>query len=595
MKLNSTKTYRKDIDGLRAVAVIAVIIFHFGSLPNGYLGVDIFFVISGYLITGIIYREINDNRFSIVNFYLRRTRRIIPLSLFIILVSLSIGIVVMLPDDMENLAQSVMATNFFSNNILQAITTKNYWNVANEFKPLIHTWSLGVEEQYYLLYPLLFLLVGKRHRRLLLPILIILTIISLILYFLSFKEHEKFYFIPFRFFELSLGGIAVIYLNHKLIVHRFSAIFVFGLVVILCIDLSFIPRQWLLLITVMLTLGVLVSSNDVSKISSFVLENKILVSIGLISFSLYMWHQVLLSYARYFVVQKLKTVDLLYISVLTILFSVTTYYVVERPFRDKERIKPSILLSILISLFLVTNISALYIYNNGGVVRDVPELDLKKGQAERGVHAKYNARILEYDKAFSSDSNNLKVLVIGNSFARDWVNVLLESKHKDGIDISYIYDPINHSDFYSRVKGADIIFYSTAKKTVVNKLGIDESKLFVIGTKNFGVNAGYFYNYSGKEYFKQRTLMEDGYLESNNKMKQEWGASYIDYISMIIDKDNTVPIFTPTKMFISQDCRHFTKSGASYFAQLFENELALILDGAIDRKRNRHQSHALGQ
>ena len=162
IKFKNVNSYRNDIDGLRAIAVLAVIIFHFGFLPNGYLGVDVFFVISGYLITGIIYNELNENRFSMINFYLRRTRRIIPLALFISMVSLSIGVATMLPDDLENLAQSVASTNLFSNNILQAITTKNYWDVVNEYKPLMHTWSLGIEEQYYLFYPLLFLLVGKK-------------------------------------------------------------------------------------------------------------------------------------------------------------------------------------------------------------------------------------------------------------------------------------------------------------------------------------------------------------------------------------------------------------------------------------------------
>ncbi len=111
--LTDSRKYRKDIDGLRAIAVLAVIIFHFGHLPNGYLGVDVFFVVSGYLITGIIYQEICKDRFSISNFYLRRTRRIIPLVLFLSLVSMIIGIIIMLPDDLENLAQSIIATNIF--------------------------------------------------------------------------------------------------------------------------------------------------------------------------------------------------------------------------------------------------------------------------------------------------------------------------------------------------------------------------------------------------------------------------------------------------------------------------------------------------
>jgi peptidoglycan/LPS O-acetylase OafA/YrhL len=187
----------------------------------------------------------------------------------------------------------------------------------------------------------------------------------LLLYFSSFKEHEKFYLIPFRFFELSLGGIAAICLQNKLIIHRFSAIFVLGLAFILCINLSFMPSQLLLLVTIILTIGILVSSNEASKISSFILENKITVSIGLISFSLYMWHQVLLSYARYFVKQKLETFDFFYLFVLTVLLSAATYYFVEQPFRDKKRIKTSVLLSVLILFFLVTNLSALYIYEKG--------------------------------------------------------------------------------------------------------------------------------------------------------------------------------------------------------------------------------------
>lgn len=150
------KIYRTDIDGLRAIAVISVILFHLGYLPNGYLGVDIFFVISGYLITGIVFNEVIENRFSILKFYERRIRRIIPLVLFTTFIAFLPGVFFMLPDDLENLCQSIIASNFSMNNILMYITSDNYWDVRNDYKPLMHTWSLGIEEQFYLLYRLFF-------------------------------------------------------------------------------------------------------------------------------------------------------------------------------------------------------------------------------------------------------------------------------------------------------------------------------------------------------------------------------------------------------------------------------------------------------
>jgi peptidoglycan/LPS O-acetylase OafA/YrhL len=110
--------YRNDIDGIRALAVVAVVLFHLGFLPNGFLGVDVFFVISGYLITGIIHRELKDGSFSVLRFYERRLRRIVPLVLVVCLVSLVVGCVLMLPDDLENLCQSIVASNFSANNIL---------------------------------------------------------------------------------------------------------------------------------------------------------------------------------------------------------------------------------------------------------------------------------------------------------------------------------------------------------------------------------------------------------------------------------------------------------------------------------------------
>ncbi len=135
--------YRTDIDGLRAIAVISVILFHLGYLSNGYLGVDVFFVISGYLITGIVFNEVENNKFSILKFYERRIRRIIPLVLFTTSIAFIVGLIFMLPDDLENLCQSVVASNLSANNILMRITSSDYWAIKNDYKPLIQYLEFG--------------------------------------------------------------------------------------------------------------------------------------------------------------------------------------------------------------------------------------------------------------------------------------------------------------------------------------------------------------------------------------------------------------------------------------------------------------------
>jgi len=585
MGLIESKKYRKDIDGIRAIAVLSVILFHFGNLPNGYLGVDIFFVISGYLITGIIFRELSQGTFSITNFYLRRTRRIIPLVSFISLIALIIGIITMLPDDLENLAQSVIATNFFGNNILQVVTTKNYWDVVNEFKPLMHTWSLGIEEQYYLLYPFLFVFIGNKRINWILPILIILTVVSLVLFFLPFSEFYKFYLLPFRFYELSIGGIIAILFKNKLLNHKFSPFLLLILFCILYFDIVALDNSYLIFITIIITSLLLISTNEKTRITSIFLENNITVYLGKISFSLYMWHQILLAFSRYFVWKELSIIHLIIIFILTFIFSTITYYLIEQPFRNKNKINTKILIWSLSSIFLITSIFSFYIYLQAGVLKDIPELDLKKGDAERNMHAAYNDEIYKLDKNFNSTTKT-KILIIGNSFARDWANVLLESKFKNSIEISYIYQPVQHKELQNRVNQANLIFYSTISHQKLKTLNIDTTKVWCVGTKNFGFNNGFFYNHKGDDYCNQRTLMEKGYLESNNQLKKEWKGKYIDLIGLVIDDDLKVPVFTPECKFISQDCRHLTISGAKYFAKLIENKPDFILNTKIKFEDN---------
>jgi|SaaInlV_125m_DNA_1040241.scaffolds.fasta_scaffold00653_11 peptidoglycan/LPS O-acetylase OafA/YrhL len=567
MKLIEKKRYRKDIDGLRAFAVLSVLIFHLGFLPKGFLGVDVFFLISGYLITDILYREISEDTYSVKDFYIRRVRRILPLVSFICFISLLLGILLMLPDDLENLAQSVIATNFFGNNVLQILTTKDYWDVVNEYKPLMHTWSLAVEEQYYFLYPIIFSLFGKHRKNWILPIIIFLTVCSLVVYFLPFEEYLKFYLLPFRFFEMSIGGIAAIYLKGRIIETRLSPLVILMVIGMMIWDIPFLPSDWQLIATVVLTCFLLCIDHSKNLISAALLQNSVVVFIGKISFSLYMWHQLLFAFGRYAFFETIGLEESLLLLMLTFILSITSYFLIEQPFRNKNKFSNKFVISTLIIFFLVTSGLSGYIYVKAGVLKDIPELGIEKNNASRGMHSAYNHRNYKLNQPFKS--NKIKVLVIGDSFARDWINVLKESKYDSLIEVSYIDNPRSNKNLRRISESADIIFYTNMLLSIIRyqELKLDESKLWVVGIKNFGMSSGYFYNYKGDDYCEQTTAMAEGYTDKNKELSSFFGKKYIDLIKLVSDKETQqMPVFTNDCKFISQDCRHLTKSGAIYFA-----------------------------
>lgn len=569
--------YRKDIDGLRAFAVLAVIAFHFGYLPAGYLGVDVFFVISGYLISGILFSELVEQKISLGKFYLRRTRRIIPLVLFVTVVVLLVGFFCMLPDDLENLSASIVATNFFSNNILQIFTTKNYWDIHNEFKPLVHTWSLGIEEQFYLFYPFIFLLLGMRKIKLLVPLLFCLSIISILLFLITNNQLLTFYLIPFRFFELSLGGLAAVHLkqNAKNYYFQSKAVFLFIIMVVLlfCFG-NFLPNTIAVLLTVIVSLGVITSANNQHRISSMLLENKVIVMIGKISFSLYLWHQPVIAFTRYVWGGSFLAKNSFAIFLFIVALSFVSYFLIEQPFRNKEKVKAKALLCFVAFMFLLSTGAALYVYLRSGIVRNVPELDIRNENVERNMHAKYNDRIYKFDKKFTT-ANAIKILVVGNSEARDWANVLMESTLSSQIELSYTEKVEACKDFQSRCDTADFIFVSTIDTLGYNikfkTYNIDSQKVKIISLKSFGKSNGIFYNKKRNEnYCNQRVTIDEKIYTTNENLKKQWRNNYIDLLRLVIDDKQSVNVFTPNCKFISQDCIHFTKNGAVYFAQLLD-------------------------
>lgn len=205
------KMYRQDIDSIKGISIIAVVLFHLGLLKSGYLGVDAFFVINGFFVIPSVVKSIASGDFSYRDYITKRTMRLYPLILCATAVCLLVGYIGMLPDNYENIGQAVVASNFMSENILSAVTTHDYWNVANDYNPLMHLWYVGILFEFYVILPVLLwipkkLFIRQDSIRVIKPTLYILTLLSFVLYVLPFHSN-KFYFLQYRFFELGIGGI----------------------------------------------------------------------------------------------------------------------------------------------------------------------------------------------------------------------------------------------------------------------------------------------------------------------------------------------------------------------------------------------------
>ena len=585
-------TYRKDIDGMRAIAVVSVILFHLGFFPNGYLGVDIFFVISGYLITQIIYKECVKENFTIANFYLRRIRRILPLVLVVCLVAQLVAYFVMLPDDLENLAQSVIATNLFSNNILLLLTSKNYWDVVNEYKPLMHTWSLGVEEQFYVVFPLVFLFLQGKKAKYILGIIISMTLISLMMFLLQPNTEPKFYLIQYRFFELAIGGIGAILLLDRSIDARFKPILLSIIFAVLIFG-SYISPDLRILIVTIASLGILVPSAE-SKFIKLVLENPVSVYLGKISFSLYMWHQLYLAFGRYFVFEHVSIPSAIIVGILIVITSAISYQFIEQPFRNKAKISTKAILVFTASMFILNVGFAFYLYKINGVVRDIPELGLAKDQQFTGnLNFAYNDRINGFNKPFTSVGKK-KILIIGDSFARDWANVMLETSGAEAYEISYFYYANQTIDAQQRMDAADYVFLCNAYRAVdsvqfnqnprrnftglIQTHKLDTAKVYVTGTKNFGANMGIYYNRRHQSNYCNQSANPDAYVYIvNERLKQVWGDRYIDLMEPLLLPTGQVRLFTDDCKFISPDMDHFTQFGAKFYAARMQEKISQIV------------------
>ena len=300
--------YRSEIDGLRAVAVLPVIAFHAG-LPvftGGFAGVDVFFVLSGYLITRVLLEGLRQDRYCLLDFYTRRARRLLPALAVVVLACVPFAWVWMGPAAFDSFARSVLAVGLFAANIL-FWQEGGYFATAAEAKPLLHTWSLAVEEQYYLLFPPLLALLWRRARRHLVAVLVGLALGSFALAVISVgpRPEAAFYLAPTRAWELLAGSLAALLAQHRPAPAR-DSLALLGLMMILAALLFYdaqtpFPSAWTLLPVAGTVL--VIRYARAGTYAAALLSWRPLVGIGLISYSAYLWHQPLFAFAR------LRTLD----------------------------------------------------------------------------------------------------------------------------------------------------------------------------------------------------------------------------------------------------------------------------------------------
>lgn len=311
-----------------------MLVFH--GLKVGYVGVDVFFVISGYLITTIIINDLDKNKFTIANFYERRARRILPALFFVIIFCIPFAYSWMLPSQFKDFSQAIAAIILFSSNII-FWRKEDYFAPAAEENPLLHTWSLAVEEQFYIVFPLLLMTFWRFGKKPLFYIVVFLSFLSLLLSEWGWRNYPSanFYLLPTRAWELGFGAICSFMLHGKRLKgNQFLSLF--GLLLIILSIFVFdastpFPSLYALIPVVGTVLIICFASTD--TIVAKVLSTKVLVGIGLVSFSAYLWHQPLFAFARIRLGSEPGDLVMIVLSIVSILLAFLSWRFVEQPFR----------------------------------------------------------------------------------------------------------------------------------------------------------------------------------------------------------------------------------------------------------------------
>ena len=497
--------YRPEIDGLRAVAVGAVIFYHShvsinGVKPfsGGFIGVDIFFVISGYLITSIILKElICYNTFSLKYFYERRIRRILPVLLFILLASIPFAWLFLLPESFIDFSKSIISSLGFASNFYFHFSDLQYGGGPGLLKPFLHTWSLSVEEQYYLIFPFILIIVIKFYRKFLIHFIIFFFLISLFFADYGSRNYPSstFYLIHARIWELLSGSILSYFeitLNrrgeNKILKLCLPSIGFFLIIISIFYFNDEMRHPSYYTLIPIIGVSVILWFSNKNEIITKILSSRLFVSVGLISYSLYLWHYPIFSFSR---ITNFATGDILkkiLLLIIILLLSIITYFFIEKPFRNKKNNFKIILTSILFFFFLILTIN-IYIIKKEGFKDRFPEiiynipvgniLDLLKDKDGKTCFGNTNGC------KFNISSTN-KVYIIGDShmasLSYDLKERFLDSNHQ------FIVRLLRGCLFYPGFDRQNIQTTKNSKKcndnyfaNLINTINKDKNSTIIIG------------------------------------------------------------------------------------------------------------------
>ncbi len=452
--MSTSIKYRPEIDGLRALAVLPVILFHAGVdfFSGGYVGVDIFFVISGYLITSILLNELQEGSFSIISFYERRARRILPALFLVLLVCLPITWILLIPTDLVNFSKSVISVIVYASNIF-FFRTLDYFSPSADTIPLLHTWSLGIEEQFYILFPVFLLLIWRIQRNILPIALIVVSSVSLGLcfYFAERYPNFNFYLLPSRAWELLAGSLCAYMFFKKPTIASTSepisdAFALLGLVliftsIVLLNETTPYPSAWTLLPVIGTVLVIINSRGD--SITARFLGFKGFVWIGLLSYSAYLWHQPVFSFYKIFSdSSEISGTVALTLILIVFVLSYLSWEFVEKPFRYKSVFNRRKVFSLAIVwsvVFLAVGTSGIlasgYKFRYASAVNelaDTAEISPKRGQCHTS-----GAGYKSPEESCSYFAEDVKWAVLGDSHGVELAYALSRELEKEEIGLKH--------------------------------------------------------------------------------------------------------------------------------------------------------------